>query len=203
MKHFIFSIALALSFFAVGNAQSLTDIRKVDFTNYTHVIGNDTVKFNDGLQDGACEEKDGDGTATGDIWNLQKDSIVYGDLDGDGKDEAFMALVANVCTGNMITDEAILAYKLERGKLVKLPEFDYFDEGCEAGKPGCNFARNPGVGAAYDAKTKSLVVETFFATADDAVCCPSLRRETWYKWNGTKFEELKKSKIEAVKNEEN
>lgn len=201
MKHFILTIAFLVSVNGVAFAQKITDIRKVDFTNYTHKIGSETVKFKDGLQETECQ-KDEDGIPSGDIWNLEKEFINYGDLDGDGKDEAFMSVIANVCSGNMVTNEAVLAYKLDNGKIVKLPEFEYFDEGCEPEETR-DFVRNPGVSVAYDAKMKAIIVEQFYMTDEDAICCPSLRRKTFYKWNGTEFKETKKSKIEAVKTAEN
>lgn len=201
MKHFILTIAFLLSVNGMAFAQKITDIRKVDFTNYTHKIGGERIKFKDEIQETECK-RDENGIPSGDVWNIAKDFIHYGDLDGDGKEEAFMSAVANVCDGNMITNEAILVYKLDNGKIVKLPEFEYFDDGCEPEKP-CGFSRNPGVSVAFDANSKSIVVETLYATDNDALCCPSLRRETFYKWNGEEFKEIKKSKIETVKTAEN
>lgn len=197
MKKIILAIAFSLSLCGFADAQNITDIRKVDFTNYTHKIGKDTVKFKNGLQVTACA-KDAEGIPTGDIWSLEKASVKYGDLDGDGKPEAMMSVIANVCGGNMVTNEAVLVYKLVKGKIVKLPEFEYFDDGCETGKE-CGFSRSPGVTVEYDAKQKALVVDQFYMTDDDAICCPSLHRETWYKWDGAKFAETKKSRIVAVK----
>lgn len=195
----ILLILLAVTFVSAQSAS----LRKIDWANFTFQIKDKTVRMKDGLQSGACEEKDSDGIATGDIWNIENGNAAYGDLDGDGREEAILPLVANVCTGNMITDEAILVFTMKNGKPSKLPEFEYFDEGCTAGEKGCNFARNPGVAVSYDKTAKAIVVETFFATGDDAVCCPSLARKTWYKWNGTAFTELKKGRIEQVKREEN
>lgn len=197
MKKLILAFAFSLAVFGFADAQNVTDIRKIDFTNYTHKIGKDTVKFKNGLQVVSCS-KDAEGIPTGDIWSLEKSSVKYGDLDGDGKPEAMMSLVANICDGNMITNEAVLVYKLVKGKAVKLPEFEYYEDACEIGKV-CPLSRNPGVSVAYDAKQKAIVVEQFYMTDDDAICCPSMHRETWYKWNGTKFSETKKSKIVAVK----
>lgn len=201
MKYFILAIVLLVSLSTPIAAQNNTDIRKVDFSNYTHKIGQLTVSLKNGLQPVACS-KDADGIASGDVWSLEKAAVQYGDLDGDGRDEAFMPMVANICGGNMITNEAVLVYKIEKGKIVKLPEFDYFDEGCETGKT-CDFSRSPGVGVSYDAKLKAIIVETSFSTGDDALCCPSLRRRAWFGWNGAKFVESQKSKIEKVEKEGN
>lgn len=199
MKHFILTIAILISVNGIAFAQKITNIRQVDFTNYTHKIGDETIKFKNGLQKTECEI-DENGIPSGDIWNIEKDFIHFGDLDGDGKEEAFISTIANVCSGNMITNEAVLVYKLQKGKIVKLPEFEYFEEACEIGKE-CDFARNPGVSLSYDAEMKAIVVETFFATDEDALCCPSLHLETWYKWDGSAFKQFKKSKIEPVKPE--
>lgn len=95
----------------------------------------------------------------------------------------------------MITNEAIVVLTVKQGKITQPPVFEYHDEGCEAGTPGCNFARNPGVRVSFDAALKAIVVETTFSTDDDAICCPSLSRETWYKWDGNSFAEIKKGKI--------
>lgn len=201
MKYFILKIALLLSATIFVEAQKINDIRMVDFTNYTHKIGKDSIKFKDGLQVVSCS-KNADGIPSGDIWSLEKSAIKYGDLDGDGKDEAFMPLVANICDGNMITNEAVLVYKIANGKAVKLPEFEYFDEGCEPNKV-CDFSRSPGVSVEYDKDLKQLIVGQIYSTEDDAICCPSLERNTWFKWDGAKFVEMKKSKIEKVKTEDN
>ena len=185
----------ALAVIAEAQFVFIDDVRKVDFTNFTFSIEKKDVKIKDGLQDNACREKNSDGDPVGDIWNVSSEAIAYGDLDGDAKAEAIVPLVANTCGGNMLTNEAVLVYKVKDGKYIQFPVFDYFDEGCAAGTEDCNLARVPGVSVSYDNKTKALVVANSFAADDDAICCPSFYRETWFKWNGTQFIELKKGKI--------
>lgn len=195
MKNSVLAFVFIIFGFLAANAQNYTDIRKVDFQNYTHKIGDETIKFEDGLQTGSCS-KDEEGIPNGDVWSVNQTQ--YGDLDGDGKDEAFFAAIANICDGIMVTNEAVLVYKLEKGKVVKLPEFEYYDEGCETGKV-CGFSRSPGVSVDYDKTLKMLIVGQSYSTEDDAICCPSLERNVWFKWNGAKFVEVKKSKIAPVK----
>ncbi len=185
---------------AVISGQTVNDIKKVDFENFTHRIKTDTVKIKNGLQVGSCK-KDADGIEEGTIWNVEKTNIEYGDLDGDDKPEAMISVFANVCGANMLTDETILVYTLKNGKVTKLPEFDYYDKGCED-EEECNIDRVIGVSVEYDAKTKAVAVSNYFATADDGNCCPSFLRKTWFRWDKTKFVELKKGKIEANKPEE-
>lgn len=202
MKIIIAVIGLALLSVSFAGAQTYKDIRKISFGDFTHQVGKKNVKFSDGLQVGACP-KSRDGVPEGDIWNVVSDNIAYGDLDGDGKDEAFVPLAANVCGGTMITDEALLVYTLKNGKAVKLPEFSYVDDGCKPGEKDCNFTRSPGVTVEYAAEEKALVVKNYYAAENDASCCPSMFRRTWYKWNGRRFEVLKKSEIEKTESEEN
>ena len=190
------------AFFAVCiNAQNADSIKKVDFTNFTHQVDKETVKIKNGLQTGSCK-KDADGVAEGTIWNVQKGNIAYGDLDGDGRDEAVVPMIANVCGGNMLTDETVLVYTMKSGKAAKLPEFEYSDKPCEEGAEDCGSDRVSGVTVEYDAAAKAIVVANYFATADDADCCPSFLRKTWFRWDGAKFVELKKGKLEAAKQEE-
>ncbi len=200
MKKLLVLIAAVAALCSSAAAQEAAAVRKIDFTNFTFRVGDKTVKMKDGLQDVACREKDENGVPSGDIWSNSKESVGYGDIDGDGREEAFVPLIANVCGGNMVTDEALLVFTMKGGKPVPLPVFDYTDEACPTGEK-CDVMRSPGVSVSYDAREKALVVENSFATDDDAICCPSLYRLTWYRWNGSAFVELKKGKI--TKREEN
>lgn len=195
MKKLYFLLVLIAIAASAAAAQKITNVRQINFKNFTYKVSGKSVVLKAGLQPNACGKKNADGIPEGDIWSLVSNKPSFGDLDGDGADEAIVTLVANVCGGTMITDEAIVVLSAKNGRAKQLPNFDYFDEGCEAGTPGCNYARQPGAGARFDAATKTIVVETFFSTDDDAVCCPSLYRETWYKWNGTAFAETKKGKV--------
>jgi hypothetical protein len=193
MKHILALIVAVIGFASFANAQ--TDIRKVDFENFSFVIDKETIKMKAGLQENTCTKKDADGIVEGDVWNVVKESIAFGDLDGDGKEEAIVPMFAHVCSGNAVINEAVLVYTMKAGKPFQLPKFDYFDEGCVQGEKGCNFARTPAVSVSYDKTAKSIVITTNFSTDDDAICCPSLYRETLYKWNGSVFVEGKKGKL--------
>ncbi len=191
-KGSVLIFAFILSGFA-AQAQTISDIKKVDFGNFTYQIGVSTIKMSDNLQVGACPRRRGK-LPLGSIWNVVPENIAYGDLDGDGKAEAIVAIFANACGGTMITDEKILVYTLKNGRPTLLPEFSYIDEGCEKGK-ACDFSRSPVPLVKYDAKEKAIIVENQFQTEDDATCCPSLYRQTWYRWNGAKFVSFKKSDV--------
>lgn len=191
----ILTLTIAIMMFA-SFAIAQTDIKKVDFTNFSYIgIEPIPVKMKDGIQENACKEKSVDGIPVGDVWSLQKENIAYGDLNNDGKDEAIIPMIANICGGNMNTNEAVFVFTMTNGKPVQMPTFDYYDEGCKAGEKDCNFSRNGGVSVQYDEKEKAIIIQNSFSTDEDAICCPSLFRETWFKWDGSKFVEAKKGKI--------
>ena len=189
--------SLLLSGFTT-RAQTATDIRGVDFGNFTYRIDNSPVTMNEGIQVGACAKRRGRAPA-GDVWNVVPENIAYGDLDGDGREEAAVPLFANACGGTIITGERVLVYTLRVGRPIALPEFDYVDEGCEKGKE-CGFSRSPVPLLVYDKDEKALVIENQYQTEGDATCCPSLYRRTWYRWDGSLFRAYKKS--EVMKREE-
>ena len=135
----------------------------------------------------------------GSVWNVVPENIAYGDIDGDGLEEAAAPLFADACGGTMITGEKVLVYTLSDGQPIALPEFDYVDEGYEKGKE-CDFTRSPVPLVKYDADEKAVVIENQYQTDEDATCCPSLYRRTWYRWDGSGFRSYKKS--EVVKREE-
>jgi hypothetical protein len=183
---------LLLSGFAT-RAQTATDIRRVDFGNFTFRIGNPPITMEEGIQVGACAKRRGK-EPTGDVWNVVPENIAYGDLDGDGREEAVVPIFANACGGTMITGERVLVYTLRGGRPTILPGFDYIDEGCEKGKE-CDFTRSPIPLVEYDAEEKAIVIQNRYQTEEDATCCPSRYRRTWYRWDGSRFRPYKKSEI--------
>lgn len=197
MKIITAAIVFLFAGLRFADAQTFTNIRKVKFGNFTHQVGKKTLKFRDGIETSACREIGGS-FPEGSVWNVVTKNIRYGDLDGDGKDEAFVPLAANYCGGAAVSDETVIVYTLQNGKPVKLPEFKYVDDGCPKNAKDCNFIRSPGVTVSFDAKEKALVVKNYYATEDDATCCPSLSRQTWFKWDGKTFKQIKKSKIEKA-----
>lgn len=176
-----------------ARAQVATEIRNVDFGNFTFRVGNSRITMNENSQVGVCVKRRGERPA-GSMWNVVPENIAYGDLDGDGREEAVVPLFANACGGTMITGERVLVYALRDGRPTLLPEFEYEDEGCEKGQE-CGFTRSPVPLVAYDPDEKALVIENRYQTEGDATCCPSLYRRTWYRWDGSRFRPYKKSDV--------
>jgi len=193
MSRALVLITVLLTSGFASQAQTATDIRSVDFGNFTFRIGNSRITMKESSQVGACARRRGKAPA-GDVWNVVPENIAYGDLDGDGREEAIVPVFANMCGGTMITGERVLVYTLRAGRPAALPEFDYVDEGCEKGEE-CGFNRSPVPLVSYDAEEKAVVIENRYQTDEDATCCPSLYRRTWYRWDGSRLRAYKKSDV--------
>ena len=87
---------LLLSGFAT-QAQTAADIRKLDFGNFTFRIGNSQITMKENIQAGACAKRRGRAPA-GDVWNVVPENITYGDLEGDGREEAVVPVLALAVT---------------------------------------------------------------------------------------------------------
>ena len=125
---FLFLIALLLAFSSIGFAQSKTTksnttsgIRKVDFLNYSYqpsVCSEDvgvpkTVKVRKG------KFKDGDNN----FFNIAKKEIAYGDVNGDGSEDAVVLIRCGSSAGTLRAFE-IYAYSFQNGKANLLARLD-------------------------------------------------------------------------------
>lgn len=114
------------------NAQKLTAIRQIDFDNFTYAwsdaladvpiswnwldsLPDKHIRVVDGLHHFYSRTQDPDERRYSPL--LSVDSVTYGDLDGDGKEEAIVALTYH--TGGTANWSYVYVYKLER-RLTKL-----------------------------------------------------------------------------------
>ena len=164
-------------------------IRKVDFANFTHRFGKESVVLKNGAQVGACGKNNRDNGA----WEIGQ--VAYGDLDGDGEDEAIVSFSASVCGGGGMLNDALLVYTYKGAVTRPMPAPDYADTGCALNAKECPLTSVPGVGVSFDKENAALVVESRFRHDDDALCCPSYSRKTSYKWNGKAFSVLKRGEV--------
>lgn len=109
MKLFFFSLLGILLINAVASAQ--VDIHRIDFQNfiYSAFCGDDEQVKNIKVSDGKIEEKSGD-----DYLRLNVQSIDYGDLNGDGNDEAVIITVCNTGGTGQFSEGYI--YSIKNGK---------------------------------------------------------------------------------------
>jgi len=152
--------ALSLSTFAQG------DIRKVDFKNFTYSILD--------LSGEAREKitvKDGEFDREGEEEKLFFSITVegYGDLDGDGKEEAVITTLMNTGgTGNFTSG---IIFTMKGGKPMVLTEF----EGGDRADGGIVSAK---------ISDRMLIVEQNDAGENGGACCPEFIVTTTFSWNG-------------------
>jgi hypothetical protein len=144
-------------------AASLIGIEFIDFNNYTHVLNGQSYKLIGGYY-----AKD---TAPNTQWELgMVDGPYYGDLTGDGKNEAVIVLSYGTVQGPHTIEARV--YTLQKGSLVTLATFPVADSvNCE-------------LDHYMDLDDGMVRIERIYGQATTG--CD--RNEiTEYRWNGTKF----------------
>ncbi len=155
--------AISLSTFAQG------DIRQVDFKNFTYSVldlsgeGKEKITVKDGEFDRNTEDEKM-------FFSITVEG--YGDLDGDGKEEAVVTTLMNTGgTGNFTNG---IIFTLKGGKPVVLTEFEGGDRA---------------YGGIVSAKILDnlLIVEQNDAGEQGAACCAEFIVTTSYEWKGGKL----------------
>jgi len=164
---------LILLFVATVTAQS--DIRKVDFKNFTYVIGDlsgenkmkVTVKNGEFFRDKEDDKL---------YFSVQ--SVEYGDINGDGKDEAIVTTVYNSGGTGNFSDGFV--FTIKNGKPMVLTGFEGGDRAD---------------GGLVSAKVSNgiLVVERNSPGEFGGSCCPEFVETTRYKWNGKQLAQVGKA----------
>lgn len=162
-KNILIAFVFALLFGVSVKAQS--DIRKIDFNNFTYE-----------MNDFEGENKIKITVKNGEYFRDQEDdklyfkvmSVNYGDLDGDKKDEAVVITVFNSGgTGNFTNG---LVFTIRNNKPVVLTEFEGGDR-ADGGLVSAKIVNN------------LLVVERNSPGENGGACCPEFIETTRYKWN--------------------
>jgi hypothetical protein len=167
MKKIFVLFGLMFAFAFSANAQS--DIRKVDFRNFTYEIesldgeAKEKVTVEDGHYSRDTEDEK---------YYFSVEDVVYGDLDGDGKEEAAVGIIVN--TGGTGQFSSGLIYTMRGGKATLLTTFE-----------GGDRAYGGIVGAKIVNQT--LIVERNAPGEFGAACCAEFIETTRYKWNGAKL----------------
>lgn len=169
---FIFAFACA----GLTNAQS--DIRKVDFKNFTFepfCVGEQPEKIT--VKDGEFfKETEEDGFTDRFFFSAAVDG--YGDVDGDGKDEAVISSICNTGgTGNF--SEGFI-YTMKSGKPVLMARIEGGDR-AYGGIIGISVEKG------------IVIVDRNDAGETGAACCAEFAVKTKYKWNGKKLVESGKA----------
>ncbi|MFL6467621.1 MAG: hypothetical protein ACJ72Z_06660 [Pyrinomonadaceae bacterium] len=173
-----FFILLSLLIFAAGACQAQSDIRKVDFKNFTyrpHCAGEETQTLTVKNGEYSMEKQMQDYV---DRLYFNIFSVTYGDVDGDKTDEAIVLSTCN--TGGTGNFSEGFVYKLQSGR----PQL---------------MARISGGDRAYGGLRAAnvvdglLVVERNDPGKDGANCCPELILSQKYKMTNGKLVEVGKA----------
>ncbi len=158
---------------AIGNHPARpaldTSIRQVDFLNRTYGVSSgdsDTEQIT--VKDGDFERPDdADGNRAG-FFHVEKP--VYGDVDGDGVEDAVVITVDNGGGTGMF--DAARIFTIRAGKVVPL-----------AGIAGGD--RGDGGLHSIEVERGGVVVERNLAVEGDGACCASKLTIEHWRWNGT------------------
>jgi hypothetical protein len=120
IRFFVLTMFVLLTCLSIASAQSkkaIKGIRSVDFRNRSYLfnLGGDeeTITIRNG------KYKEGDG---GLIYEVRKNDVVYGDLNGDGVEDAVVRI--RLTTGASLRDFEIQAYEFQNGEPKLLARMD-------------------------------------------------------------------------------
>jgi hypothetical protein len=151
-------------------AESVTGIELIDFENYTHVLGGRSYKLIGGYYAGSA--------APGSQWELRVvEAPYYGDLNGDGKNEALLVLSYGAVAGPHTVEARV--YTLRKGRPATLATFPVAESlNCE-------------LDHYVDLDDGMVRIERVYGNASR--CDHNEVRE--YRWNGTMFMSVGEARI--------
>lgn len=168
-------LVLISALFVLSAVAASGQIRNVDFRNFTYSVlalsGEDREKIT--VKDGnysRMEEEDRSYFAVTDV--------VYGDLTGDGAEEAVVGVVLN--TGGTGNFSSGIIFTMKAGKPVVLTEFEGGDR-ADGGLVGASIENG------------ILTVKRNAPGPSSGACCPEFIDATRYKWNGSRLVEFGKT----------
>ncbi|PYS99617.1 MAG: hypothetical protein DMF63_11070 [Acidobacteria bacterium] len=177
MKRFLITIFMLLMFAASAVAQN--DIHAIDFKNFTFSLKclGDTADKITVINGEYSKETQEDGYV--DRFYVKVFEIAYGDVTGDGKDDAIVLTVCNTGgTGNF--SEGVI-YSMKSGKpslIARIPGGDRADGGLRTAR----------------AEKGVLVVESNEEGEQGGLCCPEFIITTRYKVAAGKLSQLGRTK---------
>ncbi len=176
MKKLLFLLSLTISFAVAINAQ--TDIRKVDFKNFTYDVQIFETKEKLTLKDGSFDRNTDD-----DKLYFSASAESYGDLDADGKEEAVVLTMMNTGgTGNFSNG---IIFSMKGGKPEVLTEFEGGDRA---------------YGGLVSAKilNRTLVVQQYDVGEAGGACCPEFVVTKVFNWNGKTLTQVGKQERREI-----
>jgi hypothetical protein len=184
---------IALLLFTTSNAQELpgkvrpadylSDIRQVDFKNFTYIRRADEKRAN------AIRLRNSNYTSADGAQSFLM-RITYGDLTGDGIEEAVVLLRGQNTRTSRTLDEVFI-YTLEKGKVVLLTNFEGGKRGdyiCSVNDPESNFK----------VENQRLILDLAVALEGDPQCDPTRYYTITYRWDSSRMIEVERSALKPL-----
>jgi hypothetical protein len=182
--------AMTLFFFTLSYGQTVpqeasatkpaNDIRQVDFKNFTYRLEWENEKEIIHLRDGGRVRADGAETG------LQR--ITYGDLTGDGVEEAIILLRGTNTRISRTLDEVFI-YTLKGGKVMALAHF-------EGGRRGDYILSVGSLGSNFKVEDRLLILDQAILREGEHV--PTQYYTIKYRWNGIQMAEVERSCLKPL-----
>ncbi len=165
---------------AVSTAKFVKDIRQVDFRNFTYVLECETEKETIQLRDGRWIRADGAESG------LMR--ITYGDVTGDGSEEAIILLRGQNTRIGRTLDE-VFVYTLKSGKAVAVAHF-------EGGRRGDYILSVGSLGSNFKVEDRLLILDQAILREGEYV--PTQYYTIKYRWNGIQMIEVERSCLKPI-----
>jgi hypothetical protein len=159
---------------------SISDIRQVDFKNFTYRLEWEKEKEDIRLRDRGRIRADGAESG------LQR--ITYGDLTGDGAEEAIVLLRGTNTRISRTLDEVFI-YTLRSGKAVALAHF-------EGGRRGDYILSVGSLGSNFKVEDRLLILDQAILREGEYV--PTQYYTIKYRWNGIHMVEVERSCLKPI-----
>ena len=177
-------LSLTLAFTVTAQSNSVHSIRDIDFGNFSYPklptgkCSMRTVRLTNGKYE-ASERRVPHRVPSIDCWSVTMAPIVYGDVTGDGREEAMVVLYAE--RGGTESSNDVFIYSLKNGRPVLLWKFETGDR-AEGGLVKL-YAENGKLVVELAGKNK-FVGGNYYATDDTSsgACCPTVITRSKYHW---------------------
>ncbi|HKC63019.1 MAG TPA: hypothetical protein VKB86_05250 [Pyrinomonadaceae bacterium] len=162
-------------------ANYVSDVRQVDFKNFTY-RRDESAKESDAVELRNGRQTRADGAQT----FLMR--VAYGDLTGDGSDEAIVLLRGQNTRISRTLDEVFI-YTLKNGKVFALAHF-------EGGRRGDYILSVESLGSNFKVEDKTLILDQ--AVLREGEYVPTQYYTVKYRWNGVQMVEVERSALKPI-----
>src|SRR5882762_1192119 len=176
-------LSLIIALTSTAQATPVRSIRDIDFRNFTYSrlptrkCSMGTVRLHDGKY-GSTANFSPRVIPRGGCWSVGVAPVIYGDVTGDGQEEAMVVLYAEV--GGTESCEDVFIYSLKNGRPVLLWKF-WTGDRAEGGLIKLS-AEDGKLVVELAGKNKFIGSNYFGDDTANGLCCPTLITRSKYQW---------------------